>query len=107
MHGSRVIPIGQDSYFTQGTRVETLYRNPALEQTRAEKLCRTPKDSDRASALDLRGGLSIGREDLRPSKPRHSPYKASLATTLRMRALQVEFSSNGVCLLIFTKGRYL
>jgi hypothetical protein len=24
-----------------------------LEQTRAEKLCRTPKDSDRASALEL------------------------------------------------------
>jgi hypothetical protein len=42
-------------------------RASALEQTRAEKLYRIPKDSDRASALELRGGLPTGREALRPS----------------------------------------
>jgi hypothetical protein len=47
-----------------------------LEQTRAEKPYQTLKDSDRASTLDLRGGLLIGREALRPSDPRHSPEKA-------------------------------
>jgi hypothetical protein len=51
-------------------------RASALEQTRAEKLCRTPKDSGRASALELRGGLPIDREALRPSEPRHSPHNA-------------------------------
>jgi hypothetical protein len=64
------------SYFTQGTRAETLCRNPmdsgrasALNQTRAEKPYRTLKDSDRASTLELWGGLLTGREALQPSKP--------------------------------------
>jgi hypothetical protein len=52
-------------------------RASMLEQTRAEKLCRTPKDSDRASALELRGGLPTGQEALRPSEPRHSPDKTT------------------------------
>jgi hypothetical protein len=51
-------------------------RASALEQTRAEKLCWTPKDSDRASALKLQGGLPIDREALQPSEPRHSPHNA-------------------------------
>jgi hypothetical protein len=79
-----VIPIGQDSYFTQGTRVETLCRSPydsgrasALEQTRAEKPCWTSKDSNRASTPKLRGGLPTGWEALRPLEPLHSPYKAT------------------------------
>jgi hypothetical protein len=83
-HGSRVIPIGRDTYFTQGTRAETLYQNPqdfgrnsALGETRAEKPCHTPKDSDRAFTLKLRGGLPTGREALQPSEPRHSPDKAT------------------------------
>jgi hypothetical protein len=46
------------------------------KQTRANKLCQTPKDSSRASALELRGGLLIGREVLLLSEPRHSPNKA-------------------------------
>jgi hypothetical protein len=46
-------------------------------QTRAEKPYRTPKDSDKASALELRGGLPIGREALRPLEPHHSPNKAT------------------------------
>jgi hypothetical protein len=48
----------------------------ALKQTRAEKFYRTPKDSDRASTFELRGGLPIGREVLRPSDPHHSPDNA-------------------------------
>jgi hypothetical protein len=106
-----VILTGWDSYFTQGTRAETLYQNPqdfdrafTLEQTRAEKPCQTLKNSNRDSVLKLRGGLPIGQEALWPSEPRLSPDKAMAATTLRMRALQVEFLSNGVCLLITTRG---
>jgi hypothetical protein len=34
-------------------------------------------DSDRASALELQGGLPIVQEALRPSEPRHSPDKAT------------------------------
>jgi hypothetical protein len=49
----------------------------ALEQTRAEKIYWTPKDSSRASILELRGGLLIGQEALRPSEPRHSLNKAT------------------------------
>jgi hypothetical protein len=52
-------------------------RIPALEQTRVEKLCRTLKDSDRASTLELRGGLLTGREVLWPLEPHHSPDKAT------------------------------
>jgi hypothetical protein len=52
-----------------------IHRASALEQTRAEKSCQTLKDSGRASALELRGGLSIGRETLRPLEPHHSPDK--------------------------------
>jgi hypothetical protein len=52
-------------------------RASSLEQTSVEKPCRTPKDSDRASALELGGGLPIGRESLRPSEPHHSPNKAT------------------------------
>jgi hypothetical protein len=37
----------------------------------------TVKDSDRASAPELRGGLPTEREALRPSEPRHSPDKAT------------------------------
>jgi hypothetical protein len=33
-------------------------------------------DSDRASVLELRGGLPIGQEALWPSEPHHSPDKA-------------------------------
>jgi hypothetical protein len=51
-------------------------RASALEQTRVKKPCRTPKDSDRAYALELRGGLPTGWEALRPSEPHHSPGKA-------------------------------
>jgi hypothetical protein len=61
----------------------TLYQNPldfgrasALKQTRSEKPCRTPKDSNRASVLELRGGLLIGWEALWPSGSLHSPDKA-------------------------------
>jgi hypothetical protein len=43
-------------------------------EIRAEKPYRTLKDSDRASALELRGGLP-GREALRPSESHHSPDK--------------------------------
>jgi hypothetical protein len=70
-HGSKVILTGQDIYLTQGTRA-----GPALEQTRAEKPCRTRKDFDRASMLDLWGGLLIGREALQPSEPHNSLDKA-------------------------------
>jgi hypothetical protein len=52
-------------------------RISALEQTRAEKPCRTPKDSSTASALKLRGGLPTGWVALRPLEPRHSPDKAT------------------------------
>jgi hypothetical protein len=52
-------------------------RASALEQTRAEKSCQTLKDFGRASVLELRGGLPIGREALRPSEPRHSPNKVT------------------------------
>jgi hypothetical protein len=48
----------------------------ALEQTRAEKPCRTLKDSGSASALEVRGGLPTGQEALHPSEPHHSPNKA-------------------------------
>jgi hypothetical protein len=34
-------------------------------------------DFGRAYALELRGGLLIGREALRPSEPHHSPDKAT------------------------------
>jgi hypothetical protein len=55
-------------------------RNPdtpeGLEQTRAEKSYRTLKDSDRASALKVRGGLPTGREALRSLEPHHSPNKS-------------------------------
>jgi hypothetical protein len=58
----------------------TLCQNPgrasALEQTRAERSYRTPKDSGRAFALELRGGIPIGQEALQPSESRHSPNKA-------------------------------
>jgi hypothetical protein len=46
-------------------------------KTRAEKLCQTPKDSDRAFALELEGGLPLGCEAIRLSEPRHSPDKAT------------------------------
>jgi hypothetical protein len=79
-----VIPTGRDSYFTQGTPAETLCQNPydsgrasALEQIRAEKPCRTPKVSDRASSPELRGGLPIAQEALQPSEPHNSPDKAT------------------------------
>jgi hypothetical protein len=79
-----VIPIGWDSYYTQGTQAETLCQNPmdsgrasALEQTRAEKPYRAPKDYNRASMPELRGGLPRGQEALRPSEPHHSPDKAT------------------------------
>jgi hypothetical protein len=49
----------------------------ALEQTRAEKPCQTPKDSDRAYVLKLQGGLPTEREALWPSKAHHSPNKAT------------------------------
>jgi hypothetical protein len=59
-HGSRVIPMSRDSYFTKCTQAETLYRNPldsdrasTLDQIRAEKPCWTLKDSYRASVLEL------------------------------------------------------
>jgi hypothetical protein len=47
------------------------------QATRAEKPCWTLKDSDRASALELRGGLLTGREALQPSEPHHSANKAT------------------------------
>jgi hypothetical protein len=46
-------------------------------RTRAEKSYQSPKDSGRASALELRGWLPIVREALRPSEPRHSIDKAT------------------------------
>jgi hypothetical protein len=48
-----------------------------MQGTRAETLCQNPYDSDRASALELQGGLQIGREALRPSELHHSPDKAT------------------------------
>jgi hypothetical protein len=45
--------------------------------TRVENPCRTPKDSDKASTPELRGGLPIGQEAFRPSEPYHSPDKAT------------------------------
>jgi hypothetical protein len=39
-------------------------RTSLIGQTRAKKPCRTPKDSDRAFVLKLRGGLSSGWEAL-------------------------------------------
>jgi hypothetical protein len=78
-----VIPTCRNSYFTQGTRAETLCQNlsdsdraSALEQTRAEKPCRTLKDSDRTSVPKLWGRLPTCWEALYPSEPHHSPNKA-------------------------------
>jgi hypothetical protein len=92
-----VILIGRDSYFTQGTRTETLCQKPydssrasALKQTREKKPCQTLKDSDKASVPELRGGLSTGREALQPSEPCHSLNKA----------FQVEFPKCGVCVCV-------
>jgi hypothetical protein len=48
-----------------------------LEQTRAENPCRTPKDSGRASALELCGGLLTGQENIWPLEPHHSLEKAT------------------------------
>jgi hypothetical protein len=76
-------PDKPESWYTWGTQAEILYRNPedsgrasALEQTRAEKSCRSLNDSGRASTLELRGGLPICWEALRPSEPHHSSDKA-------------------------------
>jgi hypothetical protein len=110
-----VIPTGQDSYFIQGTRAETVCRNPqdsgrasALEQTRAEKLCRTPKDSDRASTLELQGGLSTGQEALWPTEPRHSPDKATPSYYTKNGSFKSGISKMWcVCLLIYIIGGYL
>jgi hypothetical protein len=93
IHGSRVIPIGRDSYFTQSTRAETLCQNPydfgrasALEQTRVEKPYQTPKEPRGLTTL---------------------PTRLHLPTTLRMRTLQVEFLKCGVCVMISTRLGYL
>jgi hypothetical protein len=48
-----------------------------LEKIRTEKPYWTPKDSDRAFMLELRGGLPTGPEALRPTEPRHSSNKAT------------------------------
>jgi hypothetical protein len=111
-HGSRVIPIGRDSYFTQGTQVETLYQNQkdfdrasALEQTRTKKSCQTPKDFDRASALEQQGGLLTGREALWPLEPRHSLDKATPSYYTRNGSFASGISKMScVCVSSFTGG---
>jgi hypothetical protein len=92
---------GHEQRLSAGIRAFT------LEQTRAEKSCRTPKDSGRASTLELRGGLPIGQEALQPSKPHHSPDKATLSCYTKKESFASGISKMWcVCVLTFT-GRGL
>jgi hypothetical protein len=74
-----------------------------FEQTRAEKPYRTPNDSDRAFALELRGGLPIGWEALQPSEPHHSPDKATPSYYTKNESFASGISKIW-CLLISTVG---
>jgi hypothetical protein len=65
-----------------------------LEQTRAEKPCWTSKDSVRASALELRGGLPTGREALRPLELHHSSDKATPSYYTKNESFASEISKS-------------
>jgi hypothetical protein len=78
-------------------------RASALEQTRDEKLCQTPKDSGRDSVLKLRGVLPTGREALRSSEPRHSHDKAMPSYYTKNESfVSGIFKMWCVCVLTFT-----
>jgi hypothetical protein len=106
-----VILTGWDSYFTQGTRVDTLYRNP-YDFGRAstlEKLeSRNPIRPQRIPTELPRSSYEVGsRQVRRPSNPQSLATlltRLRLATTLRMRALQVEFPKWGVSVDFHREG---
>jgi hypothetical protein len=74
---------------------------------RAEKPCRTPKDSGRAFALELRRGLLIGREALRPSESRHSHDKAMPSYYTKNGCFASRISKCGVCVEFRRQGVFI
>jgi hypothetical protein len=105
-----VIPTGQDSYFTKGTRVETLCWNriPAELPQPGKPKSRNPVRPRRILTELLCPSYEEGSQQAeRPSSLQSLttlPTRLHLATTLRMIALQVEFPTCGVCVLISTGG---
>jgi hypothetical protein len=81
-------------------------RASALEQTRSEKPCQTPKDSGISSVLELQGGLPTGQEALQPSEPQHSPDKATPSYYTKNGSFSSGISKIW-CVLISTSRGYL